>query len=283
MLADFNIVGDYKNLGVLRGESVIIVCSDSQGCIIKIDNGISETIKSVRNTSMLYHRIHNSETIIFDSLEVRLRSIPYSDSYFCIQTFKSLDDALQRYKTEIALHSTACPYLKDVWISANKIFFLPAPEHKMRDSLRYFLSLSIRSANVRAEQNVDESHPVDIKVNWNYSSDVAIIEIKWLGKSYSEIDDKVTQTYTQVRALRGAQQLNDYLDAHMIRSPEEPTIGYLVIFDGRRSRAKPSDTTISLQKGMYYRNKEIDYNPEFYNIRKDFRKPLRFFMEPKIS
>jgi hypothetical protein len=232
---------------------------------------------------MLYCRIKNSETIIFDSVEVMLRSIPYSDSYFCIQTFQNLDEALQRYRSEIALHTTGCPILKDVWIDENKIFYVPGPEHLMRDSLRYFLSLSIKSANVRAEQNVDESHPVDIKVNWNYSSDVAIIEVKWLGKSYSLSTNTVTQKYSQSRALEGAQQLNDYLDSHAVRSPEEPTIGYLVVFDGRRYRINPDYKTAEASKSTHYRNNEIQYNPKFSMLRPDFRRPLRFFMEPKAG
>lgn len=202
-------------------------------------------------------------------------------SMFAIPTFSSLREALSAYRTRLARNST-CEILQRAWDDGQRLFFKTKPEATMRKSLTQFLLCTLRGAEVRPEQIVDESHPVDIKVTWMFCNRLALIEIKWLGDSRGE-DGKITTTYRQSRARDGAKQLADYLDANRIRAPEHRTRGYLAIFDARRRGLKDDSVELTRSDGFHHDKDEIVFDPVFHQDRDDFEEPVRFFLEPKCA
>jgi hypothetical protein len=201
-------------------------------------------------------------------------------SVFSVPTFSELRDALEAYKSKHARVST-CEILSTCWYDTNRLFFKSKPEFIMRKSLCQFLHSTLR-AEVRPEQIVDETHPVDIKVTWNFTNRLALIEIKWLGESKNPAGEATT-SYSAARAREGAQQLADYLEANRHRAPEHVSRGYLVVFDGRRRGMHDATLVIDRANGLHYATQEIPYNPEFHRTREDFEEPVRFFLEPKYS
>lgn len=152
----------------------------------------------------------------------------------------------------------------------------------MRQSLHQFLRDAFPDAEVRPEQVVDESHPVDIKVTWADTTHRAIIEIKWVGDSVDE-QGHPTTTYRDARARAGAKQLSDYLDGDAETAARLRTRGYLVVFDARRRGLTAGQSTISAADGLHYRDKEFVYDPEYHTTRSDFALPVRMFAEPRTT
>lgn len=275
-----NIIKSYENLSQISGRQIVIEVKESGELHFIVDT----EIEVARENSIIYKHIKSTETeIIFGKTsEKNLPSIPDADSYFSIQTYKDLELALEDYGTKIARHSE-CVYLQTAWLDINnKIFFKPKPEHILRDSLTQFLKMRLRNAETRPEQIVDDSHPVDIKVTWSLASHLALIEIKWLGKSLESLGANFTE-YNNQRALDGAKQLADYLDANIKQAPVKTTKGYLVIFDARRWQCNNNTTSVNAVNGLYYVNKDIVFSPDYHNIRQDFAKPIRFFLKPVIT
>jgi len=197
-------------------------------------------------------------------------------SIFAVPTFDDLGLALLDYRDKLA-RRTSCQILTRVWSGQRRIIFRAAPESTMRDSLIQFLKNCLRG-EVRPEQPATATRPVDIKVTWFMSARLALIEIKWLGKSRKSTG-KLT-SYSEARARKGAKQLADYLDGNADQAPKQETRGYLVIFDGRRARVKPRTRTISHSDGFKYEHAEIVFTPRYHETRHDFAAPIRMFMEP---
>lgn len=211
------------------------------------------------------------------------RIVPGAVSLFAVPTFGLLEEALQFYRSTV-VRVCQCEILKSAWYDANRLFFKSKPERLMRRSLVQFLRASLRhAAEVAPEQNVDESHPIDIRITFEATQNVALIEIKWLGRSRSEEDGTETTSYSESRARDGAQQLADYLDMFHHSAPLRHTRGYLVAIDGRRRGLTPNSNSISYQDGFYYDHKEITFNPKFHEVRNDFEEPIRMFAEPVWS
>jgi hypothetical protein len=206
-------------------------------------------------------------------------------SIFARPTFSSLDAALTRYATEV-VNKTVCFILAHkadgIWADHNRLFLRSKPEEVMRRSLHQYLRDAFPDAEVRPEQIVDESHPVDIKVTWADTTHRAIIEIKWLGDSVND-EAEITTSFRDARANAGAKQLSDYLDSDAETAARLRTRGYLVVFDARRRGLKNGQTTISVADGLYYRDRDIAYSPDYNAIRRDFALPLRMFAEPRTA
>lgn len=183
---------------------------------------------------------------------------PTTSSIFAYPVYKELEDALERYYKDNAANSV-CGVLKRVWKDDSKKEFCEGPEHFMRDSLWQYLHGVMRGKRVKREQNVDDSHPVDILVIWPIISNVALIEIKWLG-------DSGTTKYRDARANEGAKQLIDYLDKSYIEEPDNNFVGYLTVFDGRRGRECLNQ----------YQFKEINYKEKYLSHPK--MRYYRFFL-----
>jgi hypothetical protein len=233
----------------------------------------------LRKNSIVYLYDNQIEYIYGKKDRKKLEPPPGARSYFTVETFKELEDALEYYKIRQARVSS-CQILTQVWHDENKIFFKPRPEEIMRNSLTQFLKIRLRgNFEVRPEQNVDTTHPVDIKITWSMKNHIALIEIKWLGKSLNKDTGAVTN-FTQSRALDGAKQLANYLDSNLRQAPSHSTIGYLVIYDGRRRNINKNTTCINRKDGFYYENKGINLASGNHKKRRDFAKPVRFFLEP---
>jgi hypothetical protein len=158
----------------------------------------------------------------------------------------------------------------------------------MRESLAQHLRSSLRDHGifeVREEQNVDESHPVDIKVTWSFTNNLALIEIKWLGQSVNAMGDGMGTRYGESRAREGAKQLADYLDGNLQRAPLHQTRGYLIVFDARREGLS-FPPSITLAEARAYWDRDIEYDPRYdvtRMVRNDFAPPLRFYLEPAVA
>ncbi len=213
-----------------------------------------------------------------ESARVKNPAVGYL-SIFALPTFSRLKDALEEYRVT-QVRKCSCPILQAAWHHPKRIFFRYGPEAIMRDSLTQFLKISLRGdVEVRPEQVVDKSHPVDIKVTWFLVKRLALIEIKWLGASRSKNSKKLTRHADQ-RARDGAKQLAEYMDGNAVQAPTHETRGYLVVIDGRRAGIKHSTKQLSQDQGFKYQNREIDFQPEYHKERKDFEVPLRMFVEP---
>lgn len=275
-----NIIRSYENLTQSIGKKIIIEVKPNGELHYLID--YSFNINSIRNSAIIYQfdKLSQTETIYGKIDEKVLPSIPDTDSYFAIQTYKELEIAMEDYNTKVARFSE-CEHLKYVWADKNRLFFKPKPEHILRDSLTYFLKIRLRNSEVRPEQIVDKSHPVDIKITWTLTNHLALIEIKWLGKALQTKGKKrIKKIYTRKRALDGAKQLADYLDANILQAPNKIAKGYLVIFDARRWHCNKDTKKVNKSNGMKYLNEIINFVPDYSITRTDFAKPIKLFMQP---
>lgn len=206
---------------------------------------------------------------------------PYA-SVFSVPTYSVLRDALEDYRRRVIKTSRGCQVFGSTWhqgAGGPRLFFIRKPEAKIRQSLSYFLDSVLRGAEVAPEQNVDETRPVDIKVTWMCSNRLALIEIKWLGKSVDESGELKTE-YTESRANDGARQLVDYIDTNYRNTPIHNRRGYLVVVDARRRGLQVGAKSISKRGGLWYQDRDITFTPDYHAIRTDFEEPMRMFAEP---
>lgn len=208
-------------------------------------------------------------------------------SVFSNPTFDDLSEALVHYHHSQAKFSN-CWVLRGVWYDPEKRLHLrAAPEELMRRSLEQFLRTCFRDVEVRPEQNMSETNPVDIKMTWYSSGRIAIIEIKWLGQSVDPDTNRKTQNYSAGRARSGALQLATYLSQNAERLIGQQARGYLVVFDARRGGLGAVRTSVKLsvsqQDALQYRDQEIDYSSVKAALdRGDMEKPIRLFLEPVV-
>jgi hypothetical protein len=202
-------------------------------------------------------------------------------SQFWLNYFTDLREALITYRDSMA-KTSKCHLVREAWADKNRLWFVPEPEYRLRKSLANYLYSFLRfdEIDLREEQNVDDSHPVDIKVVWKMENRTAIIEVKWMGKSIDLTTGTITADYGDARARRGAKQLAEYLEGHKQQAAKEDTRGYLIVFDCRRKGLKPSTTDVDTKKGLHYQSREINFHTKFHKTRKDFDEPIRMFMEP---
>lgn len=203
---------------------------------------------------------------------------PVEGSFFAVKTYNDLDEALTNYRDNVAPMCKG-KALEDS-MTPNRLFFYAAPEDLLQQALFEYLDSRLRQCDVKREHNVDKSKPVDIMVKWLGTSHMALIEIKWVGKSLKKGDESdVSVQYSDSRANEGANQLVDYIEKNADSFPRDVTIGYLVVYDLRRHNTNPSRTSISRADANYYKEKEIVYNPQYELTRNDFKKPYRFFIK----
>ncbi len=236
--------------------------------------------------AIIYRYRDRSEWFDFPVESQRVTPLSASlPSNFCEPTAASLDEALDAY--ERMARTSHCNLLRDVWYMGGdgpRLVFTNKPEHIMRRSLQNHLSSRLaKGTNVRPEQNTDESHPVDLRVDWFSSTMTALIEIKWLGRSIADgKDGKESYTdYAAWRAREGAKQLAEYIDNEKGTAPDRVLRGYLIVFDGRRKNVTSRHACPNSEEAFYYQLKDIEYNPDFSSTREDFNKPRRYFLEPR--
>lgn len=267
-----------SNLGnEIDGACMVRVNGDTSLQVYPFD---ASALMAMSQTAVVYRHHQGVESFVINGNEYQLiNPITGYGSVFCRPTFGNLVDALDTYRTKAAEHS-GCEVLKGAWHESSRWFLKAKPEQIMRKSLVQYLSNVLDDAEVRPEQNVDESHPVDIKVSFALTDLRAIIEIKWLGNSVDETG-KMTTHYAQARALSGAQQLAEYMDSSHEWGAGVKTRGYLVVFDARRRGLSQGITTLSHSDALHYKDQHITYSPDHSTLRTDFAPPIRMYMYPK--
>lgn len=276
-------IQNYSHITSISGPNIIIKIN-RPGDISVCSSEMDFDIENILETDFVYQ--HKNGEDIFHTKEgpYTLPMAIGSDSWFAIATFKELNEALFHYKTTVACNAD-CRDIQESLLDENRIYFAPQPEHFLRDSLIYFLRVRLRGEGleIRPEQIVDTSHPVDIKIIWGSTNHIALIEIKWLGKSFKLETKSFTTEYSESRARDGAEQLAEYLDANKLQVPNHNTIGYLVVFDLRRRGTSNYVDVINKENGLWYKDREIAYDPEYHIERNDFATPVRMFIEPRCT
>jgi len=272
-----------------KGKSLIVEILPNSTFEIHTSDQIPD-LKMLAQKAIVYNYENCSEKILSKDHEDYVQKVSgILDSNFCIPTYKTLEEALERYHERMAKETT-CKILQHIWYNGAegpRLVLNNKPESIMRDSLSQALNIILPpNTEVRPEHNTDETKPVDIKVSWFGSKFTALIEIKWLGKSVTKQKDNISTTfteYTDSRANSGAKQLIDYISREKQSSPSYLPQGYLVIFDARRKAISDKDTLVSLQDALHYEDKDIIYNPDYSKTHDYFKKPLRFFLRPRES
>lgn len=261
----------------VRGGDVLEVLPSG---LLRVYHPIQVNPKTLSRRGILYEYQQRSEYLWAGGQKNEIEKLDAAyDSLFSVPAFSDLRDAIDFYKTRLARHSS-CKILADIWHDKHRIFLKAKPESCMRDSLTQHLNGTLRGdCEVRPEQVVDESHPVDIKVTWFCANRLALIEIKWLGDSRPHNGHCGTR-YRDARAKEGAKQLADYLDANQVHAPGHVTRGTLVVFDARRAKLGHKLRKLGIADGLAYAHREIAYSPAYHKTRKDFEEPIRMFLEP---
>jgi hypothetical protein len=233
-------------------------------------------------TGIVYRLSQGVETFSINGASVAVpKVIEDAISQFLLNYFTDLRKALLAYRDSMA-RTSKCHLLREAWAEDNRLWFDMEPEYRLRRALHNYLYSYLRHDDIdlREEQNVDDTHPVDIKILWRMDNRTAIIEVKWIGKSINLETRKITANYADARARKGAKQLAEYLEGHRQQAAKEDTRGYLVVFDCRRRHLNTSATAVKRREGFYYRDREIKYQPQYHKHRPDFDEPIRMFLEP---
>lgn len=266
------------DLGRLMFESAIVEVT-ADGSLLCVIGECPEEIIDADNTVVYRYKYREHEQLVAAGNVLPIANPPGFPSAFGPNAFHDLADALHHYS--IVRGRSDCESLRVAWRDGRRLAFVSGPEHFMRRSLELFLRDSLRHhrVTVMPEQMVNETEPVDIKVSWTEYARHALIEIKWLGKSAPPGATHWSSTYSASRAVTGANQLKNYLDKHHTRV-FDPTTGYIVVFDARRSGLNPEDTDLPHDKAFRYQYQEITYPDAILN-RIDFGSPVRVFLEPR--
>lgn len=259
-------VEDAATIQILPNKSLLLVPSASDPL------GFAEQ-------AIVYH-FDGADNFVYDgALQPVINTGPLP-SIFGTPTFLRLDEALDAYRVQHALHSQ-CPILKArLWSDERRWFLINSPEDVVQDSLHNYLRTTLRGIReVRREQKIG-NRPVDLKVSWALAPRIAYIEIKWMGHSIDPDNTKISTSMSASAAKKGAKQLADYLDDNKQEAASYDTIGYLVVFDARRRGLKFDSATLRAADGRYYLAREVAYDPQYDRLRADFATPLRFFLEP---
>lgn len=202
-------------------------------------------------------------------------------SPFAMPYFRDLESALQDYYDHKA-RTSSCVHLGRVWVDDSRLVLTNKPEKHMRRSLHEYLTARLRDAepDVLQEQNVNESEPVDIRIQWLDSRRVSLIEVKWLGDSVAVDGTRVATKYRDARALEGYEQTRGYIDEQRMTLPGHIVRGRVVVFDARRQGVTEDEAGGYRSADPWaYEAVELDYG-EVPLCDAGIEEPLRFFMEP---
>ncbi len=194
-----------------QSESFVIQLIDNN--LYFWDDNFDENILLDNSTSLIYKFENNREFFIANN-----RAIEITEQYFGSKfsnEFWELNSFLDRYAFQ-KIRQSSCPIFNDSWYDNKRIFFKGGgkdiPEKFMQNSLKNFIDdIRIFKGEIGQFEN-DREHtlnaerPVDLIVKWEKSNRIALIEIKWLGKSKNE-EGRITSTHTNSRANEGYQQL----------------------------------------------------------------------------
>lgn len=270
------------SLGSLLGtqQPILIEVDPSGG----VDYWVAPPSTNYGGRLVYLYRGPADESFFVAGKEVKVPPMSGQLSRYAVPYFRDLESALENYYLKAAKFCQ-CPILARAWRDDTRLIFAPKPEHHMRDSLVFALRNTLRGYSVlevMPEQNVNATRPVDVKVRWSVGRQVALIEIKWLGKSAALGKTSWGSQYNDDRGREGLEQLVDYLDLYHAESPDLDARGYVVVFDGRRHGLKVGGGCISRQDAYHYRGATINYQTDLL-ARSDVASPMRFFLEPGSS
>lgn len=280
----YNLKMDKAKLTHIKGDFVIQLFSN-RDMVLWQGVDYEGLLQSVENICYMY----DSGNEFFFAKEEKIDvSVGSFGSRFSGE-FADLESQLLNYAIHKVRHSS-CPILLDSWNCENRIFFKGGgkdmPERYMQLSLHNFIKdISIFKGDLgqldpTREHNLDGSKPVDIIVRWEKSNRIALIEVKWLGKSISE--GVLKSKYYDARANEGFKQLKNYFELAKKDNPNKIIKCYLVVIDARRRNTNEGTTTVSVENGLYYETKEIELRADrmYHLAYKNLHKPLRMFVEP---
>ena len=166
-------------------------------------------VEQLRTTCVVFVHDNGNEKFFISTHEVPLpRIFPGEQSFFSAPNYATIADALAYYQQSMARQSS-CEILGKMWHDNNRLFLKAKPEDTIQKSLSTYLTHRLGfDAEVMREQNVDDTHPVDIRITFHFANRVVLIEIKWLGKS-KNADGSLTTEYSQSRAVDGARNWRD--------------------------------------------------------------------------
>lgn len=264
---------------------IVIQIFDNKEILLWENKNIEHIFKD--NNNITYHYQSNTERIILSDKEIDITNCSFGSRFS--NEFNELETQLINYKLHKARYSS-CPILSDSWTTNKRIFFKAGgkdiPEVFLQKSLHNFIKdLHIFKGDVgqfdpAREHILGASKPVDIIVRWEKSNRIALIEIKWLGKSFH--DGQIKSTHNNSRANEGFIQLKQYFDLAKQDNPNKIIKCYLVVIDARRWQTSENTVTISHLNGMHYKNQEItlDEDKQFHQTYKNINAPIRMFVEP---
>ncbi len=185
--------------------------------------------------AVVYCRSSTGQALCVDGHRREIASSP-TPCVFSHDTYFDLNQALAAYKMETVARSE-CPYLQSAWHDTAEWILVAGPEKHMRNSLWYFLKHRLRHHDVDREFTVKAEKPVDVCVTWRSSIKKAFIEVKWIGKARPGGGKVYSRTPADAQA--GAEQLRDrYVNPYKAENPDVPLLGYLAVFDARKTRKK---------------------------------------------
>lgn len=228
------------------------------------------------------YRFDGQDHLVFDGQLWPVTNPTSFPSRWRTPTFFDLAEAIEHYQAALA-PTCRCPHLRRVWHDPDRRWLLiNKPEKTFQDSLEQHLISSLRlgRVEVRREQPVGEAKPPDIKVTWSQTNRLALIEVKWIGASVHATEPRISWEPDEREANKGAAQLVGYLQRNAQESPEHQTMGFLVVFDGRRKDVTYDTEELSREQAMYYATRDVHYDPDYAAERHDFAPPVRCFMVP---
>jgi hypothetical protein len=264
----------------------IVIQLFSNRNILMWDNVNIDTIFNCED-NIIYQFESNKEKFFVRNKEIDVTICSFGSRYS--DEFDELELQLSRFYLHKIKYSS-CPIFNESWSSDKKIFFKGGgkniPENYMQKSLQNFLKdLSIFKGEIgqfepTREHNLDARKPVDIIVRWEKSNRIALIEIKWMGKSVH--NGQIRSEHSNNRANEGFKQLKDYFDLAKRDNPNKLIKCYLIVIDARRWKTNAQTTAISFKNGMYYAEKDIklDDDKKYHLIYKNIHAPIRMFAEP---
>ncbi|HKO57518.1 MAG TPA: hypothetical protein VJ276_16710 [Thermoanaerobaculia bacterium] len=260
----------------LRGGAIIEVSHD--GSMRRLTN-VAVTAEELSATAVVYEFNAGEERFYANySNRTVQKVVQGSESSFAMPAFLNVKDALQVYAEKFVRRGQCRILTPEAWYDERRWWLRAKPEKTMRRSLEQFLRARLR-AQVMPEQNVDESHPVDIRVAFDLPRRLALIEIKWMGQS-RQSDGAMATPYFESRARDGAEQLANYMDSQRTFTPDVALRGYLVVIDARRRGVQDDTATLSHEDGFHFAEADITFDPEYHKTRYDFEAPVRMFVEP---
>jgi hypothetical protein len=240
------------------------------------------------STSLIYKFENNKEYFIANKKVIEITEQNFGSKFS--NEFWELNNFLERYALQ-KIRQSSCPIFNESWFDQKRIFFKGGgkdiPESYMQNSLKNFIDdIRIFKGEIGQYEN-DREHtlgserPIDLFIKWEKSNRIALIEIKWLGKSKND-EGRITSTHTNSRANEGYRQLKEYYELAKRDYPTKIIKCYLVVIDARRWQTNEATTSISYSDGMHYTDKEldIDSDKQYWETYPDIEKPIRMFVEP---